>query len=65
MDSRTGRRTKPFSTPRMVRMASTAKKYLQEEEERTLSLDLEKKTKLLLLLLLLTQTYNHNTCVSA
>ena len=28
-DSSTGRRTRPFSIPRTVRMASTAKKYLE------------------------------------
>lgn len=39
MDRRTGRSTKPFSTPRTVRMASTAKKYLPDEKERNLSLD--------------------------
>lgn len=38
MDRRTGRRTRPFSIPKTVRMAKTAKKYLKGREMRRVSL---------------------------
>lgn len=40
MDRRTGRRTKPFSIPKTVRMANTAKKYLKDGERRYVSLNM-------------------------
>lgn len=33
MDRSTGRRTRPFSTPNMVRITNTAKKYLMDGEK--------------------------------
>lgn len=43
MDRRTGRRTKPFSIPKTVRMANTAKKYLKDGERRYVTLKITEK----------------------
>lgn len=37
MERRTGRRTKPFRIPKTVRMAKTAKKYLEDEDKTSIN----------------------------
>lgn len=43
MERSTGRRTKPFSIPKTVRMANTAKKYLKNKKMMNVSWNVNRK----------------------